>query len=155
MSFFSITLVQALLLAWSPLRDGWTFVQGSFCSCSALSILDVPRPRKRLTELMVKSALEKPGEKEAGHWASATKEWGLKFQRSPLEVLPAADGKQARGIRMAVTRLEVRAPKFSLSKGFALPRLGSLCCLEMSKSLLQPFGSGDLGGAFCVNLKTA
>ncbi|XP_050776804.1 NADPH:adrenodoxin oxidoreductase, mitochondrial isoform X2 [Gopherus flavomarginatus] len=69
-------------------------------------IKDVPRPRKRLTELMIKSALEKPGEKEAALWASATKEWGLKFRRSPLEVLPATDGKQARGIRMAVTRLE-------------------------------------------------
>ncbi|XP_073168255.1 NADPH:adrenodoxin oxidoreductase, mitochondrial isoform X3 [Lepidochelys kempii] len=69
-------------------------------------IKDVPRPRKRLTELMVKSALEKPGEREASRWASATKEWGLKFRCSPLEVLPAADGKQARGIRMAVTRLE-------------------------------------------------
>ncbi|XP_034645984.1 NADPH:adrenodoxin oxidoreductase, mitochondrial isoform X2 [Trachemys scripta elegans] len=69
-------------------------------------IKDVPRPRKRLTELMVKSALEKPGEKEASRWASATKEWGLKFRRSPLEVLSAADGKQARGIRIAVTRLE-------------------------------------------------
>ncbi|XP_053904340.1 NADPH:adrenodoxin oxidoreductase, mitochondrial isoform X1 [Malaclemys terrapin pileata] len=69
-------------------------------------IKDVPRPRKRLTELMVKSALEKPGEKEASRWASATKEWGLKFRRSPLEVLSTADGKQARGIRIAVTRLE-------------------------------------------------
>ncbi|XP_030390341.1 NADPH:adrenodoxin oxidoreductase, mitochondrial isoform X2 [Gopherus evgoodei] len=69
-------------------------------------IKDIPRPRKRLTELMIKSAREKPGEKEAALWASATKEWGLKFQRSPLEVLPATDGKQARGIRMAVTRLE-------------------------------------------------
>lgn len=55
---------------------------------------------------MVKSALETPGEREAGRWASATKEWGLKFRRSPLEVLPAADGKQARGVRLAVTRLE-------------------------------------------------
>uniref|UniRef100_A0A8C0H9S7 NADPH:adrenodoxin oxidoreductase, mitochondrial n=1 Tax=Chelonoidis abingdonii TaxID=106734 RepID=A0A8C0H9S7_CHEAB len=71
-----------------------------------VKLIYVPRPRKRLTELMIKSALEKPGEKEAARWASATKEWGLKFQRSPLEVLPAADGKQARGIRMAVTRLE-------------------------------------------------
>uniref|UniRef100_A0A8C8VMA5 NADPH:adrenodoxin oxidoreductase, mitochondrial n=1 Tax=Pelusios castaneus TaxID=367368 RepID=A0A8C8VMA5_9SAUR len=69
-------------------------------------VKDVPRPRRRLTELMVKSALEKPGEKEAARWASATKEWGLKFQRSPLEVLPAADGKRARGIRMAITSLE-------------------------------------------------
>ncbi|KYO31118.1 NADPH:adrenodoxin oxidoreductase, mitochondrial isoform A [Alligator mississippiensis] len=70
------------------------------------AIKDVPRPRKRLTELMIKTALEKPGEKEAKIWASATREWGLKFLRSPLEILPTADGKRARGIRMAVTRLE-------------------------------------------------
>ncbi|XP_025053281.1 NADPH:adrenodoxin oxidoreductase, mitochondrial [Alligator sinensis] len=70
------------------------------------AIKDVPRPRKRLTELMIKTALEKPGEKEAKIWASATREWGLKFLRSPLEILPTANGKRARGIRMAVTRLE-------------------------------------------------
>ncbi|XP_048346315.1 NADPH:adrenodoxin oxidoreductase, mitochondrial isoform X2 [Sphaerodactylus townsendi] len=67
---------------------------------------DVPRPRRRLTELMTKTALEEPGEELAGHWASASREWSLKFLRSPLEVLPATDGKRARGIRMAVTRLE-------------------------------------------------
>ncbi|XP_060107913.1 NADPH:adrenodoxin oxidoreductase, mitochondrial isoform X2 [Heteronotia binoei] len=67
---------------------------------------DVPRPRRRLTELMAKTALEEPGEEVAGHWASASREWSLKFLRSPLEVLPATDGKRARGIRMAVTRLK-------------------------------------------------
>uniref|UniRef100_A0A8D0GY15 NADPH:adrenodoxin oxidoreductase, mitochondrial n=1 Tax=Sphenodon punctatus TaxID=8508 RepID=A0A8D0GY15_SPHPU len=70
------------------------------------ALKDAPRPRKRLTELMVKTALEKPNEKEAGRWAAATREWGLTFFRSPLEILPAADGKRAGGIRMAVTRLE-------------------------------------------------
>nr|XP_056723322.1 NADPH:adrenodoxin oxidoreductase, mitochondrial [Euleptes europaea] len=70
------------------------------------AIKDVPRPRRRLTELMAKTALEEPGEELAGRWASASREWSLKFLRSPLEVLPATDGKRARGIRMAVTRLE-------------------------------------------------
>ncbi|XP_042309383.1 NADPH:adrenodoxin oxidoreductase, mitochondrial isoform X2 [Sceloporus undulatus] len=70
------------------------------------AIKDVPRPRKRLTELMAKTALEDPGEVVASRWASASREWSLKFLRSPLEVLPMADGKQARAIRMAVTRLE-------------------------------------------------
>ncbi|KFR17271.1 hypothetical protein N306_14412, partial [Opisthocomus hoazin] len=67
------------------------------------AIKDAPRPRKRLTELMIKTALEKPGEKTQ---AAAPREWGLKFQRSPQEVLPTADGRRARGVRMALTRLE-------------------------------------------------
>ncbi|KAM9639948.1 NADPH:adrenodoxin oxidoreductase, mitochondrial isoform 3-T3 [Morphnus guianensis] len=75
------------------------------------AIKDAPRPRKRLTELLIKTALEKPGEKmmeaqAAAAQAAAPREWGLKFQRSPQEVLPTADGRRARGIRMALTRLE-------------------------------------------------
>uniref|UniRef100_A0A8C6YYK0 NADPH:adrenodoxin oxidoreductase, mitochondrial n=1 Tax=Nothoprocta perdicaria TaxID=30464 RepID=A0A8C6YYK0_NOTPE len=66
------------------------------------------RPRKRLTELMIKTALEKPAEKTE---AAAAREWGLRFQRSPQEVLPTADGTRARGVRMALTRLEVGAPR--------------------------------------------
>ncbi|KFV54943.1 hypothetical protein N328_04211, partial [Gavia stellata] len=70
------------------------------------AIKDAPRPRKRLTELMIKTALEKPGDKTMEVQASAPREWGLKFQRSPQEVLPTADGRRARGVRMALTRLE-------------------------------------------------
>ncbi|NXS95671.1 ADRO protein, partial [Jacana jacana] len=70
------------------------------------AVKDAPRPRKRLTELMIKTALEKPGEKAVEVQAAAPREWGLKFQRSPQEVLPTADGRRARGIRMALTRLE-------------------------------------------------
>ncbi|NXN95041.1 ADRO protein, partial [Rhinopomastus cyanomelas] len=75
------------------------------------AIKDAPRPRKRLTELMIKTALEKPGERAVEVQAVAGKaepprEWGLKFQRSPQEVLPTADGKRVRGVRMALTRLE-------------------------------------------------
>uniref|UniRef100_UPI00398EAB38 NADPH:adrenodoxin oxidoreductase, mitochondrial isoform X2 n=1 Tax=Pristiophorus japonicus TaxID=55135 RepID=UPI00398EAB38 len=69
-------------------------------------IKDLPRPRKRLTELMIKAALEKPSEKEAEHRAAATKEWGLQFLRSPVEIVPSNDGKRVAGIRLAVTKLE-------------------------------------------------
>ncbi|XP_010078702.1 PREDICTED: NADPH:adrenodoxin oxidoreductase, mitochondrial, partial [Pterocles gutturalis] len=70
------------------------------------AVKDAARPRKRLTELMIKTALEKPGEKVMEAQAAAPREWGLKFQRSPQEVLPTADGRRARGVRMALTRLE-------------------------------------------------
>lgn len=92
-------------LTWSWPR---AMSQGAFADscCEDFSLfLDAPRPRKRLTELMIKTALEKPVEVQAG--AAAPREWGLKFQRSPQEVLPSADGKRARGIRLALTRLEV------------------------------------------------
>ncbi|XP_068007683.1 NADPH:adrenodoxin oxidoreductase, mitochondrial isoform X3 [Melanerpes formicivorus] len=70
------------------------------------AIKDAPRPRKRLTELMIKTALEKPVEKPVEVQAAAAREWGLKFQRSPQEVLPSADGTRVRAVRMALTRLE-------------------------------------------------
>ncbi|XP_014111257.1 PREDICTED: NADPH:adrenodoxin oxidoreductase, mitochondrial [Pseudopodoces humilis] len=76
------------------------------------AVKDAPRPRRRLTDLMIKTALEKPVEMQAAAagaaaaGAAAPREWGLKFQRSPQEVLPSADGRRARGIRMALTRLE-------------------------------------------------
>uniref|UniRef100_A0A8D2LCB3 NADPH:adrenodoxin oxidoreductase, mitochondrial n=1 Tax=Varanus komodoensis TaxID=61221 RepID=A0A8D2LCB3_VARKO len=63
-------------------------------------------PRRRLTELLAKTALEEPDEQVAGRWAVASQEWSLKFFRSPQEVLPTSDGKWARAIRLAVTRLE-------------------------------------------------
>ncbi|XP_072260043.1 NADPH:adrenodoxin oxidoreductase, mitochondrial isoform X2 [Pyxicephalus adspersus] len=69
-------------------------------------IKDLPRPRKRLTELLVKAALEKPGEKEALRRSQSDREWGLRFLRSPVAVLPSEDGKKAAGIRLSVTRLE-------------------------------------------------
>ncbi|XP_053552612.1 NADPH:adrenodoxin oxidoreductase, mitochondrial [Bombina bombina] len=70
------------------------------------AIKDLPRPRKRLSELLLKSALGKPGEKEAALWSKAEKEWGLRFLRSPEAILPSEDGKRAAGIRLSITRLE-------------------------------------------------
>ncbi|MEE6522039.1 hypothetical protein FKM82_020434 [Ascaphus truei] len=67
---------------------------------------DLPRPRKRLTELLVKSALREPGEKDAAHWAQAERQWGLRFLRSPQAVLSSEDGSRAAGVRLSVTKLE-------------------------------------------------
>uniref|UniRef100_UPI0037E97373 NADPH:adrenodoxin oxidoreductase, mitochondrial isoform X2 n=1 Tax=Semicossyphus pulcher TaxID=241346 RepID=UPI0037E97373 len=70
------------------------------------ALKDLPRPRKRLTELMVKTALEIPGEKEQERRNKASRTWGLKFFRSPVEILSDPDRKRTAGIRLAVNRLE-------------------------------------------------
>ncbi|XP_035157613.3 NADPH:adrenodoxin oxidoreductase, mitochondrial isoform X12 [Callithrix jacchus] len=69
-------------------------------------LTEVPRPRKRLTELLLRTAMEKPGPEEAARRASASRAWGLRFFRSPQQVLPSPDGQGAAGVRLAVTRLE-------------------------------------------------
>ncbi|TEA30790.1 hypothetical protein DBR06_SOUSAS4110260 [Sousa chinensis] len=61
---------------------------------------------KRLVELLLRAATEKPGVAEAARRASASRAWGLRFFRSPQQVLPSPDGRRAAGIRLAVTRLE-------------------------------------------------
>ncbi|XP_037349429.1 NADPH:adrenodoxin oxidoreductase, mitochondrial isoform X2 [Talpa occidentalis] len=69
-------------------------------------IKEASRPRKRLTELLLQTATEKPEVKEAARWASPPRAWGLRFFRSPQQVLPSPDGERVAGIRLAVTRLE-------------------------------------------------
>uniref|UniRef100_W5N1B3 NADPH:adrenodoxin oxidoreductase, mitochondrial n=1 Tax=Lepisosteus oculatus TaxID=7918 RepID=W5N1B3_LEPOC len=69
-------------------------------------IEDLPRPRKRLSELLLKAAMEKPVGKEAERQAAASRCWGFKFLRSPVEILAKANGARAVGIRLAVNRLE-------------------------------------------------
>ncbi|XP_041076598.1 NADPH:adrenodoxin oxidoreductase, mitochondrial isoform X2 [Polyodon spathula] len=64
------------------------------------AVQDVPRPRKRLTELLMKAALENAAGKDA------EREWSLRFLRSPAHILPSPDRSRAAGIRLAVTRLE-------------------------------------------------
>ncbi|XP_064179355.1 NADPH:adrenodoxin oxidoreductase, mitochondrial isoform X4 [Anguilla rostrata] len=62
---------------------------------------DLPRPRKRLTELMMKAAQERP----AGA-PLTSRQWGFRFLRSPVEVLPSPDLTQTAGIRLGINRLE-------------------------------------------------
>lgn len=73
---------------------------------------------------MVKTALEKPREKAAMVQAAIPRLWGLKFQRSPQEVLPTPDGTRVRGVRMALTRLEVRLTGVLLGARLATAVLG-------------------------------
>ncbi|XP_060058705.1 NADPH:adrenodoxin oxidoreductase, mitochondrial isoform X1 [Erinaceus europaeus] len=69
-------------------------------------IKDALRPRKRLTELLLQTAMEKPGPEVAAHWVQASRAWGLRFFRIPQQVLSSPDGQRVAGIRLAVTRLE-------------------------------------------------
>uniref|UniRef100_A0AAY4A3M4 NADPH:adrenodoxin oxidoreductase, mitochondrial n=1 Tax=Denticeps clupeoides TaxID=299321 RepID=A0AAY4A3M4_9TELE len=66
----------------------------------AQALADLPRPRKRLTELIMKTL------NEDHRGRQGVKRWGFRFFRSPLEVLPSADGSRASGIRLAVNKLE-------------------------------------------------
>ncbi|XP_019939131.2 NADPH:adrenodoxin oxidoreductase, mitochondrial [Paralichthys olivaceus] len=70
------------------------------------ALKDLPRPRKRLTELMLKTALETPGEKEQERRSKASRTWGFRFFRSPVEVLADPEHNRTAGIRLAVNRLE-------------------------------------------------
>nr|XP_057918083.1 NADPH:adrenodoxin oxidoreductase, mitochondrial isoform X2 [Doryrhamphus excisus] len=70
------------------------------------AVQDLPRPRKRLTELMLKVALQLPAEKEQERRNMSTRSWGLRFFRSPVQVLPSPDGTTAAAIRLAVNKLE-------------------------------------------------
>lgn len=58
----------------------------------------IPRPRKRLTELMCKTAIDGGTSQNSTH-----KTWGLKFQRTPVEFLSAL-GKIS-GVRCEVNNL--------------------------------------------------
>lgn len=69
-------------------------------------IKEAARPRKRLSELLLQTATGTPGPEEDARYASASGAWGLRFFRSPLEVLCTPDGQRVAGIRLAVTRLE-------------------------------------------------
>ncbi|KAJ8363601.1 hypothetical protein SKAU_G00124320 [Synaphobranchus kaupii] len=62
---------------------------------------DLPRPRKRLTELMMKAVQATP----AGDGLTS-RQWGFRFLRSPVEVLPSPDLTRTAGIRLGVNRLE-------------------------------------------------
>ncbi|XP_053197146.1 NADPH:adrenodoxin oxidoreductase, mitochondrial [Scomber japonicus] len=70
------------------------------------ALKDLPRPRKRLTELMLKTATETPGEKEQERRNNASRSWGFRFFRSPVEVLADPNRNRTAGIRLAVNKLE-------------------------------------------------
>nr|XP_015819225.2 NADPH:adrenodoxin oxidoreductase, mitochondrial isoform X1 [Nothobranchius furzeri] len=72
----------------------------------AEALKDLPRPRKRLTELMLKTALEMPTEKEQERRKKASRIWGFRFFRSPVEILAEPGCNRVAGVRLAVNKLE-------------------------------------------------
>ncbi|XP_042874385.1 NADPH:adrenodoxin oxidoreductase, mitochondrial-like isoform X1 [Penaeus japonicus] len=66
----------------------------------------LPRPRKRLLELLAKTALDTPAPALASAWAAAQKEWRLRFLLSPVEVLAGTDGQTVSGLKLAHNRLQ-------------------------------------------------
>uniref|UniRef100_F7D8P3 NADPH:adrenodoxin oxidoreductase, mitochondrial n=1 Tax=Ornithorhynchus anatinus TaxID=9258 RepID=F7D8P3_ORNAN len=70
------------------------------------AIKAAPRPRKRLSELLLRAALEPIGAEAVARPSTAPRAWGFRFLRSPVEVLASPDGVRAAGVRLAVTRLE-------------------------------------------------
>lgn len=67
-------------------------------------IKDLPRPRRRLTELLYKTAVA-PKVVDKKLWASATSEWKLHFCRSPVRITGTRDG-WVTGVDMAVNDLQ-------------------------------------------------
>ena len=63
------------------------------------------RPRKRLTDLLVKSATEKPTKKQEELWPEGSKQWFLKLLRTPLEILPCCDNISVSGIKLGINEL--------------------------------------------------
>ncbi|KAK4321832.1 hypothetical protein Pmani_007459 [Petrolisthes manimaculis] len=69
-------------------------------------IPDLPRPHKRLLELLAKTGLDpaNPNNLAATH-TSAQRTWSLSFLRSPIQVL-ASEHQAVTGIKLAINRLE-------------------------------------------------
>ncbi|KAF6093754.1 ferredoxin reductase [Phyllostomus discolor] len=99
-----ITEASLRVLRQSRVKMVW--IVGRRGPLQAAFTIKAPRPRRRLTELLLRTASEKPVREEAAGQALASRAWGLRFFRSPQQVLPSPDGRRVAGIRLAVTRLE-------------------------------------------------
>lgn len=107
LSIENVTTLNVIKITWD---QKWSQSKPMFIlslHVSICAVSDLPRPRKRLTELMLKTALEVPGEKEQESRQKASRTWGFRFFRSPTEILADPDGNRTAGIRLAVNRLEV------------------------------------------------
>lgn len=67
-------------------------------------VADLPRPRKRLVELMLQTA-------ERMSTAVGSRSWELRFLRSPIQFL--ADGDRVSGVELAVNRLQEKDGRVS------------------------------------------
>eukprot|EP00095_Tigriopus_kingsejongensis_P005756 snap_masked-scaffold28_size608977-processed-gene-4.1 protein:Tk05756 transcript:snap_masked-scaffold28_size608977-processed-gene-4.1-mRNA-1 annotation:"nadph:adrenodoxin mitochondrial" len=67
-------------------------------------VASLVRPRKRLTQLMVQTALGPLTDKQKALWAQGTRRWDLKLLRTPQRVLADSRGRVA-GVQLGVNRL--------------------------------------------------
>ena len=82
-----------------------SFDKGDFHGIQTI-IPKLTRPRKRLTELLARTALDKPTEKQEELWAQGTKRWYLKLLRTPLEIIPSSNfNGSVAAIRLGVNEL--------------------------------------------------
>lgn len=97
------------------------------------SFTALPRPRRRLTELLVRGI---PPLSFEG--SSLAREWSIRYLRSPLEVLPTPDGRGVAGVRLGINEFvsdfvapdaKVRTTDRSevLSCGLVLRSIGYRC----------------------------
>ena len=66
------------------------------------------RPKKRLAELLVKTALDTPDQKTQERWSQADKECSFKLFRSPLRFLAGSDGMSVSSAVLGVNRSDGR-----------------------------------------------
>ncbi|XP_025088291.1 NADPH:adrenodoxin oxidoreductase, mitochondrial-like [Pomacea canaliculata] len=66
-------------------------------------VKDLPRPRRRLTELLYTTAVQPP-EKHRVAWANATREWILQFLRSPIAIKASTDAQCIESVHFVVNR---------------------------------------------------
>ena len=69
------------------------------------SFTAIARPRKRVTERLIKTALT-PDAKDVERWRDASRSWHLTFRRSPKQFL-SDDDVRVSGIKFDINRLEV------------------------------------------------
>ena len=68
------------------------------------AVASLQRPRKRLTELLAKTALDPPSGKQAEAWGKGhDRTWSLKLLRTPTEFV--SDGCRVSGLKCEVNRL--------------------------------------------------
>ena len=74
---------------------------------SILFFKDIPRARKRLTELLIKTGTGVLNDAEKKRREEAHTEWYLTFLRSPIEITPDSGGERVAGVKLAINKLEV------------------------------------------------
>jgi adrenodoxin-NADP+ reductase len=91
----------------------------------------LPRQRKRLIELLCKTALENPGEKETARRQAAQREWTLKFLHSPIEFeTKSIEGREyLSAVQFELNKLEEERAvgtglKISIPCGLAITSVG-------------------------------